>query len=67
VHFSLCHPIVKFGSKRSSDSAKKLGASAASARDVSAAERSKYLFMFLFSCNRKDVSHLYMDYSLYHQ
>ena len=48
--FSLCHPIVKFGSKRSSDPAKKPGASAASARDVSAAERSKCVFLFSIEC-----------------
>ena len=37
--------LVKFGAKRSSDSTKKPGASAASARDVSAAERSKCIYI----------------------
>lgn len=45
---SICYiPLlsVKFGAKGSSDSAKMPGASAASARDVSAAERSKCIYI----------------------
>ena len=56
MHFSLCHPIVKFGSKRSSDSTKKPGASAASARDVSAAERSKCVYIFILVATQWYIS-----------